>query len=91
MRPRIMLFDEVRSALDPELVGEVLKTLPGLAEQGMTMLVVAREMGFARDVADERRGARSTARAAGPTGRPSGARSSSAPPIPRTPVSRSRT
>jgi ABC-type polar amino acid transport system ATPase subunit len=53
MRPRIMLFDEVTSALDPELVGEVLKTMRGLAEQGMTMLVVTHEMGFARDVADD--------------------------------------
>ena len=53
MRPRIMLFDEVTSALDPELVGEVLKTMRALAEQGMTMLVVTHEMGFARDVADE--------------------------------------
>ena len=48
-----MLFDEVTSALDPELVGEVLKTMQGLAEQGMTMLVVTHEMGFARDVADD--------------------------------------
>ena len=53
MRPRIMLFDEVTSALDPELVGEVLKTMRALAEQGMTMLVVTHEMGFARDVADD--------------------------------------
>ncbi|MSP89514.1 MAG: amino acid ABC transporter ATP-binding protein [Alphaproteobacteria bacterium] len=53
MEPRIMLFDEVTSALDPELVGEVLKTMRGLAEQGMTMLVVTHEMGFARDVADD--------------------------------------
>jgi ABC-type polar amino acid transport system ATPase subunit len=53
MRPRIMLFDEVTSALDPELVGEVLKTMRGLAEQGMTMLVVTHEMGFASDVADD--------------------------------------
>ncbi len=53
MTPRVMLFDEVTSALDPELVGEVLKTMRGLAEQGMTMLVVTHEMGFARDVADE--------------------------------------
>jgi polar amino acid transport system ATP-binding protein len=53
MRPRIMLFDEITSALDPELVGEVLKTMRGLAEQGMTMLVVTHEMGFARDVADD--------------------------------------
>jgi ABC-type polar amino acid transport system ATPase subunit len=52
MRPRVMLFDEVTSALDPELVGEVLKTMRELAEQGMTMLVVTHEMGFARDVAD---------------------------------------
>ena len=52
MRPRLMLFDEVTSALDPELVGEVLKTMRELAEQGMTMLVVTHEMGFARDVAD---------------------------------------
>jgi ABC-type polar amino acid transport system ATPase subunit len=48
-----MLFDEVTSALDPELVGEVLKTMRALAEQGMTMLVVTHEMGFARDVADD--------------------------------------
>jgi ABC-type polar amino acid transport system ATPase subunit len=53
MRPRIMLFDEVTSALDPELVGEVLKTMRQLAEQGMTMMVVTHEMGFARDVADD--------------------------------------
>ena len=48
-----MLFDEMTSALDPELVGEVLKAMGTLAEQGMTMLVVIHEMGFARDVADE--------------------------------------
>ena len=53
MKPRLMLFDEVTSALDPELVGEVLKTMRGLAEQGMTMLVVTHEMGFARYVADD--------------------------------------
>jgi ABC-type polar amino acid transport system ATPase subunit len=53
MRPRIMLFDEVTSALDPELVGEVLRTMRELAEQGMTMLVVTHEMAFARDVADD--------------------------------------
>ncbi|MBI3711049.1 MAG: amino acid ABC transporter ATP-binding protein, partial [Proteobacteria bacterium] len=53
MRPRIMLFDEVTSALDPELVGEVLKTMRELAERGMTMVVVTHEMGFARDVADD--------------------------------------
>ena len=52
MQPRVMLFDEVTSALDPELVGEVLRTMRQLAEQGMTMLVVTHEMGFARDVAD---------------------------------------
>ena len=53
MKPRVMLFDEVTSALDPELVGEVLKTMRGLAEAGMTMMVVTHEMGFARDVADD--------------------------------------
>jgi polar amino acid transport system ATP-binding protein len=53
MRPRVMLFDEVTSALDPELVGEVLKTMRELAERGMTMLVVTHEMAFARDVADD--------------------------------------
>ena len=53
MQPRIMLFDEVTSALDPELVGEVLKTMRGLAEQGMTILVVTHEMGFTSDVADD--------------------------------------
>ena len=53
MHPRVMLFDEVTSALDPELVGEVLKTMRGLAERGMTMLVVTHEMGFARDIADD--------------------------------------
>ena len=53
MNPRVMLFDEVTSALDPELVGEVLRTMRQLAEQGMTMLVVTHEMGFARDVADD--------------------------------------
>ena len=53
MHPRVMLFDEVTSALDPELVGEVLRTMRQLAEQGMTMLVVTHEMAFARDVADD--------------------------------------
>jgi ABC-type polar amino acid transport system ATPase subunit len=53
MKPKVMLFDEVTSALDPELVGEVLRTMRQLAEQGMTMLVVTHEMGFARDVADD--------------------------------------
>jgi putative spermidine/putrescine transport system ATP-binding protein len=52
MRPRIMLFDEVTSALDPELVGEVLKVMRQLATEGMTMIVVTHEMSFARDVAD---------------------------------------
>jgi ABC-type polar amino acid transport system ATPase subunit len=53
MRPRIMLFDEVTSALDPELVGEVLRAMRELAERGMTMIVVTHEMGFACDVADD--------------------------------------
>nr|WP_246717033.1 amino acid ABC transporter ATP-binding protein [Aureimonas phyllosphaerae] len=52
MNPRIMLFDEPTSALDPEMVKEVLDTLVELAEQGMTMLCVTHEMGFARQVAD---------------------------------------
>ncbi|KAA5613535.1 amino acid ABC transporter ATP-binding protein [Rhodovastum atsumiense] len=52
MRPRIMLFDEPTSALDPELVGEVLETMRELAAEGMTMLVVTHEMGFAREVAN---------------------------------------
>jgi polar amino acid transport system ATP-binding protein len=52
MRPQIMLFDEVTSALDPELVNEVLLVMKKLAEDGMTMLVVTHEMGFARRVAD---------------------------------------
>ena len=50
MRPRLMLFDEVTSALDPELVGEVLEVMQQLAEEGMTMMVVTHEMGFAREV-----------------------------------------
>jgi ABC-type polar amino acid transport system ATPase subunit len=50
MRPRMMLFDEVTSALDPELVGEVLEVMKGLAQEGMTMMVVTHEMGFAREV-----------------------------------------
>ena len=50
MRPRVMLFDEVTSALDPELVKEVLDVMKGLAEDGMTMMVVTHEMGFAREV-----------------------------------------
>ena len=52
MDPDMMLFDEVTSALDPELVGEVLAVMRGLAEDGMTMMVVTHEMGFARQVAD---------------------------------------
>ncbi|HEY9520420.1 MAG TPA: amino acid ABC transporter ATP-binding protein [Methyloceanibacter sp.] len=52
MNPKIMLFDEPTSALDPEMVKEVLDTMVGLAEDGMTMLVVTHEMGFARQVAD---------------------------------------
>jgi len=52
MNPSLMLFDEVTSALDPELVGEVLGVMRSLAEEGMTMLVVTHEMFFARDVAD---------------------------------------
>ena len=50
MKPKLMLFDEVTSALDPELVGEVLEVMRGLAEEGMTMMVVTHEMGFAREV-----------------------------------------
>lgn len=53
MDPRIMLFDEPTSALDPELIGEVLEVMRQLALDGMTMLVVTHEMGFAREVADE--------------------------------------
>jgi len=52
MEPEIMLFDEVTSALDPELVGEVLQTMKGLADEGMTMLIVTHELGFAYSVAD---------------------------------------
>jgi polar amino acid transport system ATP-binding protein len=52
MNPKLMLFDEATSALDPELVGDVLKVMKQLAEEGMTMLVVTHEMGFAREVAD---------------------------------------
>jgi polar amino acid transport system ATP-binding protein len=53
MRPSVMLFDEATSALDPELVGEVLGVIRGLAREGMTMILVTHEIGFARDVADE--------------------------------------
>jgi polar amino acid transport system ATP-binding protein len=52
MEPKLMLFDEPTSALDPELVGEVLDVMRGLAEEGMTMIVVTHEMGFAREVGD---------------------------------------
>ena len=52
MEPELMLFDEVTSALDPEMVGEVLRVMKDLAEKGMTMVVVTHEMGFAREVAD---------------------------------------
>ncbi|MNV84455.1 Glutamine transport ATP-binding protein GlnQ [compost metagenome] len=52
MKPKIMLFDEPTSALDPEMVKEVLDTMVGLAEDGMTMLCVTHEMGFARTVAN---------------------------------------
>jgi polar amino acid transport system ATP-binding protein len=52
MRPKLMLFDEPTSALDPELVGEVLDVMRGLAEDGMTMMVVTHELGFAREVGD---------------------------------------
>ncbi|MBP2300624.1 amino acid ABC transporter ATP-binding protein [Azospirillum picis] len=53
MRPHLMLFDEVTSALDPELVGEVLKVMEDMARQGMTMVLVTHEMGFARNVASK--------------------------------------
>lgn len=53
MDPEVMLFDEPTSALDPEMVGEVLKIMQDLAQDGMTMVVVTHEMGFAKEVADE--------------------------------------
>src|SRR5699024_2969792 len=52
MNPKLMLFDEPTSALDPEMINEVLDTMIGLAEDGMTMLCVTHEMGFARQIAD---------------------------------------
>jgi polar amino acid transport system ATP-binding protein len=52
MRPSVVLFDEVTSALDPELVGEVLAVMRRLAEDGMTMMIVTHEIAFARDIAD---------------------------------------
>lgn len=53
MKPKVMLFDEPTSALDPEMVGEVLSVMKTLAEEGMTMIIVTHEMGFAREVADK--------------------------------------
>ena len=52
MKPKIMLFDEPTSALDPELVGEVFNTIKALADEGMTMIIVTHQMGFAREIAD---------------------------------------
>ena len=52
MRPKVMLFDEPTSALDPEMINEVLDSIKQLAREGMTMVVVTHEMGFAREVAD---------------------------------------
>jgi polar amino acid transport system ATP-binding protein len=52
MEPKLMLFDEVTSALDPELVGDVLRVMEDLANEGMTMIVVTHEMGFAEKVGD---------------------------------------
>ena len=52
MNPKVMLFDEPTSALDPEMVGEVLDLMKELANEGMTMVIVTHEMGFAREVAD---------------------------------------
>jgi putative glutamine transport system ATP-binding protein len=52
MEPEVMLFDEPTSALDPEMTGEVLSVMKALARDGMTMVIVTHEMGFAREVAD---------------------------------------
>jgi polar amino acid transport system ATP-binding protein len=52
MKPALMLFDEPTSALDPEMIGEVLEVMEELAHEGMTMIVVSHEMGFAREAAD---------------------------------------
>jgi polar amino acid transport system ATP-binding protein len=52
MRPQLMLFDEATSALDPELIGGILEEMKKLAQEGMTMMVVTHEMGFAREVGD---------------------------------------
>jgi len=53
MEPKIMFFDEPTSALDPELVGEVLNVMKDLAREGMTMVIVSHEMGFAKDIANK--------------------------------------
>jgi polar amino acid transport system ATP-binding protein len=53
VRPRLLLFDEITAALDPELVGEVLTVVRGLKDEGMTMVLATHEMGFAREVADQ--------------------------------------
>lgn len=53
MHPDVILFDEPTSALDPEVVGDVLKVMKDLAKEGMTMVVVTHEMGFAKDVSDK--------------------------------------
>jgi polar amino acid transport system ATP-binding protein len=53
MNPKVILFDEPTSALDPEMVGEVLDLMKQLAKEGMTMVIVTHEMGFAREVADK--------------------------------------
>lgn len=52
MHPEVILFDEPTSALDPELIGSVLQTIRGLADEGMTMVIVTHEINFAKDVAD---------------------------------------
>jgi polar amino acid transport system ATP-binding protein len=52
MKPKVMLFDEPTSALDPEMIGEVLAVMKKLASEGMTMVVVSHEMGFAKEVGD---------------------------------------
>ena len=52
MQPKLMLFDEPTSALDPEMIGEVLDVMVKLAKEGITMIVVTHEMGFAREVSD---------------------------------------
>ena len=53
LNPEVLFFDEPTSALDPELTGEILKVIKGLAKDGMTMVIVTHEMAFARDVADK--------------------------------------